>query len=386
MVVGGAVLTAVAVVVVLRLLSGSGSPSRIRTPVAAPIGHWRSLPDLSVIRGGTSAVLLRDGRVLAVGGGIGAIPLAGSELFDPASQRWSPSGNLHDARRGNGTVVLSDGRVLTAGGISAGVVLASAEIWDPATGVWTATAPMHEARFNNVLMTLADGRVLAAGGTAASPTSSLASAEIYDPRTGAWMQTGALLTSRSDAAAALLGDGRILVAGGFTEQQGNQTTTGSVEIFDPVVGGFTRAATMQQARQDFTLTPVGGGRVLAAGGSAGAESIGSAELFDSATGAWSDTGSLNQPRRLQSASTLADGSVLVTGGEFVSSGTRSSLTSAEIYQPGSGVWRPATSMTCPRSAQAQVTLHGGTVLVIAGDAAFPGQPPQAQGCSELFTP
>ncbi|MDQ6846704.1 MAG: hypothetical protein M3019_03850 [Candidatus Dormibacteraeota bacterium] len=379
---GAVVIAVVALVVVLRVLPAS--PTRTAPPPPPPVGHWRALPDLAVIRGGTSAVLVH-GRVLAVGGGIGAIPLAGSELFDPATQSWSPSGNLHDARRGNSTVILPDGRVFTAGGISSGVVLASAEVWDPLTGQWAVTAPMHQARFNNILEVLNDGRVLAAGGTAANTTASLASAEIYDPRANTWTETGPLLTSRSDAAAVRLGDGRILVVGGFTEQQGSATTISSAEIYDPVVGVFTRVASMQQARQDFTLTGLSRGRVLASGGSAGSDALASAEVFDPATGGWTPTGSMGQPRRLQSASVLPDGEVLVAGGEFVSSGQRSSLTSAELYQPDLGQWRPAASMSCPRSAQAQVTLPMGSVIVIAGDAAFPGQPPQAQGCSELYT-
>lgn len=379
---GAVVIAAVALVVVLRLLPSS--TPRSAPPPPAPIGHWHGLPDLGVIRGGTSAVLVH-GRVLAVGGGIGAIPLASSELFDPSTQQWSASGSLHDARRGNSTVVLADGRVLTSGGISSGMVLASAEIWSPATGQWTLAAPMHQARFNNILEVLSDGRVLAAGGTAPNTTASLASAEIYDPRANTWTETGPLLTSRSDAAAVRLGDGRVFVVGGFTEQQGIATTLASAEIYDPVVGGFTRSASMLQARQDFTLTALTRGRVLAAGGSAGSDALGSAEVFDPANGAWTATGSMMQPRRLQSASALPDGEVLVVGGEFVSSGSRSSLTSAELYQPDLGEWRSAANMGCPRSAQAQVTLPDGTVIVIGGDAAFPGQPPQAQGCSELYS-
>ncbi len=382
----GIVMVAVASLVVVRLVS-SPTKSGGTVPRPSPAGHWRALPDLADIRGGTSAVLLPDGRVLAVGGGIGAIPLAGSDVFDPTTQRWSPSGPMHDARRGNSTVVLADGRVLTAGGISAGRVLASAEVWNPSTGVWTRMAPMKEARFNNALMLLRDGRVLAAGGTAATTTSSLASAEVYDPRANTWTAAGGpMLTSRSDAAAAMLSDGRVLVAGGFTEVQGNPVATASAEIFDPVVGVFTRVASMQQARQDFTLTALRQGRVLAVGGSAGSDALASAETFDPTTGQWTATGSLAQPRRLHSASLLSNGTVLVAGGEFVTEGSRTSLTSAEIFQPTSGKWRPAASMSCPRSAQAQVTLHDGRAIVVGGDAAFPGQPPQAQACSEVFTP
>lgn len=377
---GGALL--VAVVVLLSSRSATPQPG---APLSAPVGRWVSEPDLTALRGGTTAVLLRDGRVLAVGGGIGAIPLAATEIFDPAAGRWTRTGDLHQARRGNATVLLADGRVLTAGGVAGSQVLASAEIYDPATGQWSEAAPMHQARLNFTLTLLVDGRVLAAGGTGPGGVASLATAEIFDPRAGTWTPVPTpMLAPRQDAAAVLLRDGRVLIAGGANTSGGTTQVLDSAELFDPAGTVFTRAGSMSQPREDFTLTPLGDGRVLAAGGSASGTTLASAELFDPRTGTWTPTKPMAHPRRLQSASVLPNGTVLAVGGEVVVSGSRTSLTSAELYDPRSGDWRPARDMRCPRSAQAQVTLANGKVLVIGGDAAFPGQPPRAQSCVELF--
>jgi hypothetical protein len=62
------------------------------------------------------------------------------------------------------------------------------------------------------------------------------------------------------------------------------------------------------------------------------------------------------------------------------------LQSAEVYDPNTREWRSAGDMACPRSEQAAVLLGDGTVLVVAGDGAFPGQNPIAQGCADRYQP
>lgn len=381
----GAVVVLVALVVLTLRTTGSSS-SRSPHPGAPPVGHWFSLRDLTSLRGGTTAVVLGTGRVLAVGGGVGSIPLAGTEVYDPASRRSTSGGELHEGRRGNATVLLADGRVLTAGGIaSGGRVLASAELWDPSSGGWTLAAPMHEARFNHTLTRLADGSVLAAGGIGTGGAMSLGSAELYEPGSDSWtLLSRPMVSPRSDHVAALLEDGRVLLAGGAQVAGSGTAILDSAELFDPAARVFTRAGSMRERRQDPTATRLLDGRVLITGGATATASLITAEIFDPMTGGWSATGPMSQSRRLAAASLLPDGSVLVTGGELVENGSRTSLTSAELYIPAAGGWRPAASLHCPRSAQAQVTLEDGSVLVIAGDAAFPGQPPRAQSCLEIF--
>jgi uncharacterized Zn-binding protein involved in type VI secretion len=57
-----------------------------------------------------------------------------------------------------------------------------------------------------------------------------------------------------------------------------------------------------------------------------------------------------------------------------------------VYDPNTAEWRSAGDMECPRSEHAAVVLGDGTVLVVAGDAAFPGQNPLAQGCADRYQP
>lgn len=388
---GAAVVVIAIVAIVLALHFGSTSNSKT-PPAGGTIGSWQQEPNMPDVRGSTTAVRLNDGRVLVVGGGVGIVPLAGTDVYNPATNSWSASGQLHQARRGNETVVLRDGRVLTAGGVAGNTVLASVEIWDPAAGAWTTVAPMHTPRFNEILAILPNGKVLAAGGVDTSESATLSSAEMYDPAADTWTALPqGLLQSRADAGVAMLGGGRVLIAGGYSQQSGqNPNPLSEVEIFDPAANVFARASSMTESRSDLTLTALNNGQVLAAGGYSATATLASAELYDPGTATWSTVAGMHQQRERASASLLADGSVLVSSGDSADVrdgviGSHTSLSTGEVYKPSSHQWLETPSMKCPRSSQAQVTLTNGSALVVGGDAAFPGQPPSPQSCAELFT-
>src|SRR5262245_34250945 len=94
-------LSLVAVIVVLSVLAVPRD--------AHAVGAWTPAAP-SAVSHGPSAVLLNDGRVLAIGG-----PNSGVvELYDPAADRWTPAGEIENAN-GSATL-LSDGTVLASGG------------------------------------------------------------------------------------------------------------------------------------------------------------------------------------------------------------------------------------------------------------------------------
>lgn len=389
--IGGLVAGAALVTVAFVLVASGGGSSPAPQAV---LGGWEAGPPLQLVRGSTTALSLSDGRVAVVGGGLGSVPLAATEVFDPASRTWIPSAGLHEARRGHGLVRLHDGRLLGAGGIAGGELLGSAEVFDPSSGAWTPVGDLTHPRLGHTMTVLADGTVLATGGTGETGTSSqgsqtvrpLAAAELFDPGTGEWTPVGELLVPRFEHTATRLPDGRVLIAGGIGSEGDAVGPVASAELYDPVTRTFSRTGRMTQPRTDHAAVSLAVGRVLAVGGDVGTSALSGVEVYDPVRGAWSQTASLRQPRRGHSATLLDDGTVLVAGGEFFSQGARTSLASAERYDPDAGTWADAGAMSCPRSEHAAAVLPGGAVLVVAGDAAFPGQPPIAQSCVDLYIP
>src|SRR5262249_51528006 len=140
-----------------------------------------------------------------------------------------------------------------------------------------------------VAVRLLDGRVLIAGGSAPGLT---AEAEIYDPATATWAATGSMATARDNPSAALLPNGSVLVAGGYVNLGGGVAK--SCEIYDPATGQWQATGSMAFARSGaaaadgFTLPFTNGGKLLAAGGTAGGgpNTQSSAELYDPTSGTW----------------------------------------------------------------------------------------------------
>ena len=107
-------------------------------------------------------------------------PTASAEICDPATGRFSLVGSLANASLDPQAALLRDGRVLIVGGWNlGGQGLASAEVFDPTTDTFSPTGSMSAARRFCTAASLADGQVLVVGGDIS--TGFLASAEVYAP-------------------------------------------------------------------------------------------------------------------------------------------------------------------------------------------------------------
>ncbi len=104
--------------------------------------------------------------------------------------------------------------------------------------------------------------------------------------------------------------------------------------------------------------------MLVAGGHNGSGvALATAELYDPSTGVWSPASTMGASRSWHTATLLGNGKVLVAGGV---NGPGAALATAELYDPSTGVWSPTASMTWPRYIATATRLVSGKVLVAGG--------------------
>ena len=128
-----------------RVLVAGGLDAATRSLASAEVydpasGTWSPVGDMLHRRAFHAAVLLDDGTVLVTGGNVDeedAIPHA--EVFDPRSGSWSSVEAMDAPRQSHSMVALPGGRVIVVGGSDTpdGAGHAASEVYDPATGRWS---------------------------------------------------------------------------------------------------------------------------------------------------------------------------------------------------------------------------------------------------------
>ena len=312
---------------------------------------------MSAARAYHTATLLPSCLVLVVGGARGDTPLNTAELYDPATGTWRDTGHLHVARSAHTATLLASGQVLVTGGRGRQISTNTAELYDPATGTWSDANDMRGPRAHHSATRLPSGQVLVVGGNGGPIDPPPATAELYDPDTDTWRTVGTLTTSRVDPSALLLPSGQVLVVGG-----GPDNTT---ELYEPASGTWTTGR-MKLLRGVRAAVRLSSGKVLAVG--LDERSFPKGEVYDPDTGTWTGAEPPSSASLHPSLVLLPSGQVMLVGGG--KTGWHSPvvpLADAEVYDPGTGLWRPAgTGLTWPRIGHTLTVLPSGQVLVAGG--------------------
>ena len=230
---------------------------------------------MTVPRTGHATTQLADGRLLLTGGEDATLRVNSSaEIYDPSTEKFSPTGSLIQGRHGHTATLLGDGTVLVVGGYSdtAGPnngtsVVPIAEIYSPVTETFRqASSNPNVARAYHTATLLPNGKVLIAGGQIPGQQDT-SSAELYDPAAETFTLAGNMSGPRYNHTATLLNDGRVLIADGITQAGSPGNGVGPDDVYDPNTGLFTqvgpRGLIDQQTISPFDSVLLADGRVLA---------------------------------------------------------------------------------------------------------------------------
>lgn len=353
----------------------------LETKALAQSPTWTLTGNLNAGRGGHTATLLTNGKVLVAGGG--GFPCTGNfcyatvngsaELYDPATGTWTMTGSLNRRRTQHSATLLQNGKVLVLGGYDYGYphwsfsYINSVELYDPSTGSWRATAGPVSNYIANAATLLKTGKVLAVF-QKESPSNVLI-AELYDPATETWSSTNAptafgMLRSSSN--------GRII-----------SVSPAGYESFDPSNGQWTRLGGFNVIHLVSTATVLNNDRVLITGESRSSTKL--AEIFDTATGTSSPTGNPRTSGGGQ-ATLLSNGDVLVSGGATCSDVECHSLDNAEVYNQASGTWSLISPLQKTRYRHSATLLTDGKVLLAGGNEGDIYDFPRFLTITELYDP
>lgn len=360
------------------------------------LGPGVFLPTGSLLdqRAAHSATLLGDGRVLILGGveGHGPFTVSGHkapEVFGPATGTFSSiAGQVSSVAGQVGTALMSkplpDGRVLVGGSDADGAMLLA---WDPAT---ERTEVVSKQRFRDTIpaaVALPDGRVLLLGAVPVPYLGEGSLGQVWDPSDDSLADVGLFKPAwAGPLTVAPLQDGTVLLLGGFgdtsTDPSGSGRPTEWEAILDPVAGTVRRVGPMVTPRLLETVTTLGDGRVLIAGGAGPDGRPTNAEVWDPATDSFRAIGPMIVARVRHTATLLRDGRVLLAGGDVIDGDETHATATTEMFDPMSDTSSAAAPLLQARGSHTATLLQDGRVLVAGGEQDVRS----ALASAELFDP
>jgi WD40 repeat protein len=304
------------------------------------------------------------------------------------------------ARFGHAVVERPSGELLVMGGTNDQGSHALVEVYEPRPRRWVFVPRPQDKTFDewHAVALLQSGGALVSGGAPRENGQTF----VHPKRDAMWLNSelGVLESlppmndGRAEHTLTTLQSGHIRAVGGWDELDtrfSNKRPKSWAELFEPLVGRWSRTEPMTGVRFAHTATLLPSGKVLVVGGMGAKQltnhipsfqnvSLKDAELYDPDSRSWSPAGQMEDLRAHHTATLLGpgplEGKVLVTGGQSKPETGRAGtpLATVELYHPDTGLWEKKKSMPVPLEKHTATLLLDGRVLVVGGKTSFLYQP------------
>lgn len=253
-----------------------------------------------------TATLLPDGRILIIGGFFDKIDMrtrttkvsSSVDIFNPATMKLERFGKMHIPRTEHTATLLKDGRVLVLGGYSEGSMINIAEIINVKyKTIETLEEPLNVGRNSHSAILLPNGNVAILGGyvwateikegETTEYMKGTSKIEIFDAENETFELTSEeLIPARGSMQTWTLPDGKIMLIGGEKEgaffdgiQISVKSVAREIQVFDPDSYGIYDVAKLNVGRLLFTATQLKNRSVVIFGGAGEESAFNSSEVI-----------------------------------------------------------------------------------------------------------
>lgn len=317
--------------------AGFSIPACLRTiqpPDGEPRNVWASVAPSITERYLAATATGCDGKIYLVGGLVpsadfdesGLADQTGAlEIYDPSQNTWSPAPAMPTPRSELGAVTGRDGRIYAIGGGIGDQFTPSdaVEVYSPDSNTWEAAAPLPTA------MDEVNATVDRNGNMYAINEDTMA---IYNAKDGAWSLGPPMPTPRDRMAVAAGSDGKIYAIGGFGGKGEGHGPVDAVEAYSPSTGGWEKRKRLPISLGETAGVVAFDGKIYVFGGQTGTnwDWSSAAYAYTPEKDSWEKIPSMPVDRHEHSAAIGPDGRMYVIDGDAAGDVTNR----VDVFTPG----------------------------------------------------
>lgn len=375
---------------------------------ASPYGRFERISGMNIHRGDFQLFLLKDGKVLVLGGITAHTENGGysttidnvtAEIFDPKTNTFTLKKGLNHRLLCYSATLLHNNKILITGGYidpSMHIVFKTSEIYDPETDTVTKGPDMNSPRFYHTAILLKDGRVLIYGGSTGKigPEAENKTAEIYDPVQNKFLPLKNAPVGIIDSSSIIqvLNDGTVCIVERYI-YPGNHISfiKFQVEIFDPKTDEFKVIKSEILPKPEdvwgYSFQPavkLKDDRIVIFADKNDFEN--EVSIYDYKKNELQIIGHMNNKRIHcpHEVTLLSDGNVLLTGGSVSTFDASKSLNTVELFDATTLKFYNLPKMTTQGGSS--ILLNDGRVLKLGGGSFSPWEHKKTGKLAEVFIP